>query len=97
MMDSSDLLGSLMGQLGGGGISEIARSVGLDSGDVTNVLSGAVPAIMAGLTRNSASGDGLAGLAGALDRDHDGSILDDVMGYLGGGGNLADGAGRALD
>jgi hypothetical protein len=82
-----------MGQMGGGGISEIARSVGLDSGDVTNVLSGAVPAIMAGLTRNSASSDGLAGLAGALDRDHDGSILDDVMGYLGGGGNLADGAG----
>jgi hypothetical protein len=57
------------------------------------VLSGAVPAIMAGLTRNSASGDGATGLAGALDRDHDGSILDDVMGYLGGGGNLADGAG----
>ncbi len=93
MPDSSDLLGSLVGQLGGGGINEIARSVGLDSSDVTNVLSGAVPAIMAGLTRNSASSDGLAGLAGALDRDHDGSILDDVMGYLGGGGNLADGAG----
>ena len=93
MMDSSDVLGSLMGQLGGGGVNEIARSVGLDSSDVTNVLSGAVPAIMAGLTRNSASTDGLAGLAGALDRDHDGSILDDVMGYLGGGGNLAEGAG----
>jgi hypothetical protein len=93
MMDSSDLLGSLMGQLGGGGVNEIARSVGLDSSDVTSVLSGAVPAIMAGLTRNSASSDGLAGLAGALDRDHDGSVLDDVMGYLGGGGNLADGAG----
>jgi hypothetical protein len=93
MTDSSDLLGSLMGQLGGGGVGEIARSVGLDTSDVTNVLSGAVPAIMAGLTRNSTSGDGAAGLAGALDRDHDGSILDDVMGYLGGGGNLADGVG----
>jgi len=92
-MDTSDLLESLMGQLGGGGVSEIARSVGLDSADVTNVLSGAVPAIMVGLTRNSASSEGAAGLAGALDRDHDGSVLDDVMGYLGGGGNLADGAG----
>jgi len=93
MTDSSDLLGSLIGQLGDGGISEIARSVGLDSADVTSVLSGAVPAMMAGLTRNSATGDGAAGLAGALDRDHDGSILDDVMGYLGGGGNLVDGTG----
>lgn len=93
MSDSFDLLGSVMGQLGGGGIGEIARSVGVSDSDVTKVLGGAVPAIMAGLTRNSASSDGAAGLASALDRDHDGSILDDVMGYLGGGGNLADGAG----
>ncbi len=93
MSDSVDLLGSLMGQLGGGGIEQIARSVGVTGSDVTNVLSGAVPAIMAGLTRNSSSGDGTASLVGALDRDHDGTILDDVMGYLGGGGNLADGAG----
>ena len=92
-MDSSDLLGSLLQQLGGGGVGEIARKVGVDSSDVTNVLGGAMPAILAGLTRNSSSSDGAAGLLGALDRDHDGSILDDVMGYLGGGGNLADGAG----
>ena len=92
-MDSSDLLGSLMGQLGGGGIDQIARSVGVSGGDVTNVLAGAMPAIMAGLTRNSQSGDGANALLGALDRDHDGSVLDDVMGYLGGGGDLASGAG----
>jgi hypothetical protein len=83
----------LLQQLGGGGVGEIARKVGVDSSDVTNVLGGAMPAILAGLTRNSSSSDGAAGLLGALDRDHDGSILDDVMGYLGGGGNLADGAG----
>ena len=92
-MDSSDLLGSLMGQLGGGGIEQISRSVGLSGGDVTNVLAGALPAIMAGLTRNSSSSAGAAGLLGALDRDHDGSVLDDVMGFLGGGGDLAGGAG----
>jgi hypothetical protein len=93
MVDSSDLFGSLMAQLGGGGVNEIARSVGLDSSRVTNVLSGAVPAIMAGLTRNSASSEGAAGLSSALDRDHDGSIIDDVMDFLSGGGNLAEGAG----
>jgi len=67
--------------------------VGVNGSDVSNVLAGAVPAILTGLTRNSSSSDGAAGLLGALDRDHDGSVLDDVMGYLGGGGNLADGAG----
>ena len=92
-MDTSDLLGSLMGQLGSGGIEEIGRSVGLDSGDVSKVLAGAMPAILTGLTRNASSGSGAAGLLGALDRDHDGSVLDDVMGYLGGGGDLGAGAG----
>ena len=92
MADTSDLLGSLMSQLGGGGVDQIARSVGVSGGDVTNVLAGALPAMMAGLTRNAASSGGAGALLGALDRDHDGSILDDVMGYLGGGGT-AGGAG----
>ena len=82
-----------MGQLGGGGIDQIARAAGVSGGDVTNVLAGAMPAIMAGLTRNTQSADGASSLLGALDRDHDGGILDDVMGYLGGGGDLASGAG----
>jgi len=82
-----------MGQLGGGGVDQIARAVGVSGGDVTNVLAGALPAMMAGLTRNATSGNGASALLGALDRDHDGSVLDDVMGYLGGGGNLAAGAG----
>jgi len=93
MADSSDLIGALLQQLGGDGISQIARSVGVSGGDVTSVLSGAVPAMMAGLTRNASSSGGANSLLGALDRDHDGSVLDDVMGYLGGGGDLANGAG----
>jgi hypothetical protein len=82
-----------MQQLGGSGVDTIARSVGVSDGDVTKVLSGALPAMMAGLNRNATSGGGANALLGALDRDHDGSILDDVMGYLGGGGNATDGAG----
>ena len=91
--DTSNLLGSLMSQLGGGGVDQIARSVGVSDGDVTNVLAGALPAMMAGLTRNAASSGGASALLGALDRDHDGSVLDDVMGFLGGGGNTSAGAG----
>lgn len=92
-MDTSDLLGSLMSQLGGGGVDQIARSVGVSGGDVTNVLAGALPAMMAGLTKNASSTGGANALLGALDRDHDGSVLDDVMGFLGGGGNTSAGAG----
>jgi len=82
-----------MSQLGGGGVDQIARSAGVSGGDVTNVLAGALPAMMAGLTRNAKSGGGASALLGALDRDHDGSVLDDVMGFLGGGGAVAGGAG----
>ena len=89
MTESSDLLGSLMQQLGGNGVNEIARSVGLNSSDVGNVLAGAVPAMMAGLTRNAGSSGGAEGLLGALDRDHDGSILDNLTGALGDSSGLA--------
>jgi hypothetical protein len=93
MADTSDLLGSLMSQLGAGGVEQIARSAGVSGGDVSNVLAGALPAMMTGLTRNAASSGGANALLGALDRDHDGSILDDVAGFLGGGGDLVGGAG----
>ncbi len=59
--DTSEVLGSLLQQLGGSGVMDIAKTVGVNSGDVTNVLSGAVPAILAGLTRNSSSSAGAAG------------------------------------
>jgi hypothetical protein len=77
-----------------GGIDQMSRSTGMDEGDVTKVLSGALPALMAGLTRNAASADGATGLLAVLDRDHDGSIMDDVAGYLAGAGAAA--AGTAI-
>ena len=57
-MDPNDILGSLMDQLGSGGVERIGRAVGVSGGDVTNVLAGAIPAMMAGLTRNAASSGG---------------------------------------
>ncbi len=92
MSNSSPLLASLLEQLGTGGMEQIGRQVGLDQSQVGNVLAGAIPVIMAGLARNTGSADGAVNLHSALDRDHDGSILDDVVGFLGGGGNLNDGA-----
>jgi hypothetical protein len=85
-----ELMNSLQGS---GGIGQMSRSTGLGESDVTQLLSGALPALLAGLSRNAASSDGAAGLLAALDRDHDGSIMDDVVGYLGGGGATTGGAG----
>jgi hypothetical protein len=85
-----DLMSSLQDS---GGIGQMSRSTGLEESDVTKLLSGAFPALLAGLSRNAASTDGAVGLLGALDRDHDGSIMDDVAGYLAGAGAAAAGSG----
>lgn len=85
-----DLMGSLQSS---GGIGQMSRSLGVSEGDVGNVISGALPALMAGLSRNARSADGAGSLLAALDRDHDGSVLDDLSGFLGQAGSADAGAG----
>jgi hypothetical protein len=87
------LLDSLMQELQGGGIDQLSRSTGLGADDVTKVVSGSLPVIMGALTRNSGTSEGAGALLAALDRDHDGSVLDDITGFLGSGAGAADGAG----
>jgi hypothetical protein len=81
----SSILDLLTSQLGGGAIDQIARSVGGNREQVGSVVSGALPVLMGALAKNAASREGAAGLAGALERDHDGSILDNLGAFLGGG------------
>ena len=59
----------------------VGQQLGVDSATASDAISKALPMLLAGLSRNAKSG-GLSDLASALDRDHDGSILDDVSGYL---------------
>lgn len=87
------LMDEVMQQLQGGGLEAISKQVGVDTGQVSKVVQGALPAILGGLAKNSATPEGLGALAGALDRDHDGGVLNDVMGFLGGGGGGSMGAG----
>lgn len=85
-----DLMGSLQSS---GGIGQMSRSLGVGESDVDKVISGALPALMAGLSRNANSADGAGNLLAALDRDHDGSVLDDLAGFLGNTGSTDAGAG----
>ena len=43
---------------------------------------GAISALMGAMAKNAQKPDQANALAGALDRDHDGSILDDALGFL---------------
>lgn len=89
---ANTMLDDILDQLSGGGMTQIQRQTGLAPADASRAVAGALPAILAGLAGNSAkSPSQAASLASALDRNHDGSVLDDLAGFLGGGGAAADG------
>ncbi|MEM7048579.1 MAG: DUF937 domain-containing protein [Acidobacteriota bacterium] len=71
--------------LGGDALSQLSGALGADSGATSKAVSAALPMLMGALAKNASSSNGAGALAGALDRDHDGSVLDDLGGFLGGG------------
>jgi hypothetical protein len=78
-----DLTKVLLESLGNGGLSQIASSVGMDENKTSSAMGALVPVLLGAMSNNAKSG-GAEGLLGALDSDHDGSILDDIGGFLGG-------------
>lgn len=67
-------------------LSQIAAQLGASPEVVARAAGAAVPALVGALNNQAATPQGAASLASALDRDHDGSILDDLGGLLGAGG-----------
>ena len=78
-----DLTELLVQQLSGDGLSNISRQIGADEGMTSQAASAAIPLLVSALARNSAQPEGAESLFKALQRDHDGSILDDLPGFLG--------------
>jgi len=77
-----DILGSIMSQLGDNEMNEIGNKLGVDKGQAASAMQGAVPVLLSALANNSQDSNGASALSNALDRDHDGSILDDIGGFL---------------
>lgn len=79
----SALLEILAGSLGRGAVEQISAKLGLNPNTTGRIVQAAIPLLVGALARNSASDSGATALQGALNKDHDGSILDDVLGFLG--------------
>lgn len=86
----TDLLGQT---LQGGALDQIGAQLGTDPQTTSSAVSAALPMLLGALARNSSQTGGADALAAALARDHDGSVLDDVGGFLSGGSAAASGAG----
>ena len=67
-------------------IGQIANQIGATPGKTQAAVSAAMPMLLGALARNSATPQGAAGILGALERDHDGSLLDSLGGLFGGAG-----------
>lgn len=75
-MDS--VLQLLLSQLSSGAIGQISKQIGVDEEQAQKAVGLALPILIGALNRNSDSPRGARALAGALERDHDGSILSNL-------------------
>jgi hypothetical protein len=89
----SSLFETLTQSLGANGLGQLGQQIGADPATTSTAVSTALPMLLGALARNAAQPNGAAAIQGALARDHDGSILDDVEGYLGAPNAGADGSG----
>lgn len=77
-----DLLNS---DLGKQIISGVSGKVGTSEGETSSVLASVLPSLVGGMMNNASTPEGQSGLLGALlGGKHDGSILDNLSGFLGG-------------
>lgn len=90
----ASMMENIMQQLSNsGGLDEIGSKLGTDR-KTAGIAAGAGAAmLLAALARNAKNPEGASALNQALERDHDGSLLDNLGGALGGIGATAAAAG----
>ncbi len=90
----SDIMDILSGAIGNDAVKKIGGQLGIDSGTTSTIVNAALPLLVSALAKNSSSQQGAEELHNAVTKDHDGSILDNIGGLL--GGSLAGNGGGIL-
>ena len=90
-MDLMDLVNQ---QLSGPRLSQMSQQLGISEQQTREALPAALAALTGAMAQNASQPQGAQQLSNALAKDHDGSLLDSLDGFLGGagGGNLGAGA-----
>jgi len=92
-LTTMSLVEQLAGQLSGPALEALAGQLGADQQTTSSAITAALPMIVGAMAKNASTEQGASALAGALERDHDGSILDNLGGFL---GSTDNGAGAAI-
>ena len=82
MFSLQDLLGQ---EQGNEAVEKLSQSIGANQTSVNSAIQMALPMILSSLARNANEPQGAQNLNQALEQDHDGSLLDNLSGYLGSG------------
>jgi hypothetical protein len=81
----SELLGTLLKTFGGDGLAALGNKAGVDKRTAGKALTAILPSLIHALGKNTSSPGGAESLTKALEKDHDGSILDNIFDSLKGG------------
>src|SRR5690242_19599063 len=76
------LFETLTQSLGSNELGQLGRQIGADQASTSTAVATALPMLIGALAHKASQPQGAQAIAGALARDHDGSILDNIQDYL---------------
>ncbi len=77
-----DILGAILSKLDDSSLQAISNKANASPDQTKSAMASAIPILMNALARNSKSKDGAAALQSAVQRDHNGSLLDNLGDFL---------------
>jgi hypothetical protein len=90
MTNNPNLMGLLQGALNDNMIDQLSQQLGgVDKKQTAAAASGIMATLVGALAQNASTAEGAQSLDKALERDHDGSVLNDLMGALTGNSQVA--------
>ena len=80
----ASIMNAILGQFDADTLGELSNQLGTNQQTTGNAIAAAVPILLSALSRNSSDTEGRDSLFNALSSDHNGGILDNLLGFLGG-------------
>ncbi len=81
------LMNAILSQFDSETLDKLSNQLGTNQQTTGNAIAAAVPLLLSALSRNASNDDGRESLYNALSNDHNGGILNDLTGFLGGADN----------
>lgn len=84
-----DLLDLLKGQLDENTLHQLSNQIGAQPEQTAAATEGIISTLVGALSKNASTPEGATALSNAIDRDHDGSLLDNLSAFFGGDTSVA--------